>query len=154
MTGKTHDNPAKAGGLKQGDKAIRKALSGKTLEAKLPMNFTYTTMNRVQELSRRMECRSDRRTFIVSIIMAVAFLALGVLTILRFYGASLKSEFLGAFSNVTVDIPSMSDNFREFGESLSRIPVIFIMAFGVMAVLLILDKVMRNVIARKYGTRR
>ncbi len=48
----------------------------------------------------------------------------------------------------------MSDNFREFGESLSRIPVIFIMAFGVMAVLLILDKVMRNVIARKYGTRR
>ena len=34
MTGKTHDNPAKAGGLKQGDKAIRKALSGKTLEAK------------------------------------------------------------------------------------------------------------------------
>ena len=146
MTGKTHDNPAKAGGLKQGDKAIRKALSGKTLEAKLPTNFTYTTMNRVQELSRR--------TFIVSIIIAVAFLALGVLTILRFYGASLKSEFLGAFSNVTVDMPSMSDNFREFGESLSRIPVIFIMAFGVMAVLLILDKVMRNVIARKYGTRR
>mgnify|MGYP000278936384 FL=1 len=79
---------------------------------------------------------------------------LGVLTILRFYGASLKSEFLGVFSNVTVDMPSMSDNFREFGESLSRIPVIFIMAFGVMAVLLILDKVMRNVIARKYGTRR
>ena len=151
MTGKTHDNPAKAGGLKQGDKAIRKALSGKTLEAKLPTNFT---MNRVQELSRRMERRSDRRTFIVSIIMAVAFLALGVLTILRFYGASLKSEFLGAFSNVTVDMPSMSDNFREFGESLSRIPVIFIMAFGIMAVLLILDKVMRNVIARKYGTRR
>ena len=146
MTGKTHDNPAKAGGLKQGDKAIRKALSGKTLEAKLPTNFTYTTMNRVQELSRRMERRSDRRTFIVSIIIAVAFLALGVLTILRFYGASL--------SNVTVDMPSMSDNFREFGESLSRIPVIFIMAFGVMAVLLILDKVMRNVIARKYGTRR
>ena len=81
MTGKTHDNPAKAGGLKQGDKAIRKALSGKTLEAKLPTNFTYTTMNRVQELSRRMERRSDRRTFIVSIIIAVAFLALGVLTI-------------------------------------------------------------------------
>lgn len=153
MIGKTHDNREQAGCLNRGDKALRKAFARNTPEVKLPTNFTYKTMNRVQQLSQRMERRNDRRTFTVLVIVTALLLAFGGAAIVFFGGESLAKAFSSVFNGFVADAQDASSNFERFGESLNTIPAIVVMAFGVMGVLLVLDRVMRNFIARKYSHR-
>lgn len=82
------------------DRGVRKALQGDP--CRLPSNFTYQTMRRVEEYIRVRERRQNRRLLWMAIASACLLLGGGCLTIYLYAGQELVELWDGAFSSLAL----------------------------------------------------
>jgi len=91
----------------QKDKGLRKA-AGKQPDFRLPSNFTYRTMLKVEEAVHLREKRTERNTLFATILAALFLIGCSVAGLLLYFGESIREAFNSAPSLPTesIQIPS------------------------------------------------
>lgn len=82
------------------DKGLKKAV-GRRPELKLPSNFSYNTMRRIEEKAYLKEKRAERRIFISWAVTVSAMLAGGI----GYFGWSCRERFLQLFQGIKESVP-------------------------------------------------
>lgn len=79
----------------QKDKGLRKA-AGKQPDFRLPSNFTYRTMLKVEEAVHLREKRTERNTLFATILAALFLIGCSVAGLLLYFGESIREAFTSA----------------------------------------------------------
>ena len=91
----------------QNDKGLKKAAKTKQVY-KLPSNFTYCTMQKIEESIRLREKKAERRTLYATIAAALSLVACCITGLIVYFGETLREVFTNA-SNLKMEhiqIPS------------------------------------------------
>ncbi|MDE5711174.1 hypothetical protein [Bacteroides sp.] len=79
----------------QKDKGLRKA-AGKQPDFRLPSNFTYRTMLKVEEAVHLREKRTERNTLFATILAALFLIGCSVAGLLLYFEESIREAFTSA----------------------------------------------------------
>ena len=82
------------------DKGLKKAV-GRRTEFKLPSNFSYKTMRRIEEETFLKEKRTEKRVFISWVVTVSVMLAGGI----GYFGWSYRERFLRMFHGIKESVP-------------------------------------------------
>ena len=91
---------------KQKDKGLRKAMQ-EPVPFRLPTNFAYRTMQKVEEAVRLRERRQERRMLLATIAASLLLCAGGTAAVIHYWGESLK----GMFANTAAACGRMGDSW-------------------------------------------
>lgn len=74
------------------DKGLKKAVKEQTV-FRLPSNFTYRTMQKVEEAIQLREKKSERRTLFATIIAAILLIGVSMAGLVLSFGNSIREAF-------------------------------------------------------------
>ncbi len=74
------------------DKGLKKAVSEQTA-FRLPSNFAYRTMQKVEEAIRLREKKSERRTLLATIAAAIFLIGISGAGLVLYFGDSIREAF-------------------------------------------------------------
>jgi len=74
------------------DKGLKKAVREQTT-FRLPSNFTYRTMQKVEEAIRLREKKSERRTLFATIAAAIFLIGVSMAGLILYFGESIREAF-------------------------------------------------------------
>lgn len=112
----------------QKDKGLRKA-AGKQPDFRLPSNFTYRTMLKVEEAVHLREKRTERNTLTATILAALFLIGISVAMLFLYFGDSIRETFTSAPTLPTEGI---------------QIPSFYLLLLAVIPVFLLFDRWMRK----------
>lgn len=75
------------------DKGLRKAMQSQPMPHRLPTNFTFRTMLKVEEQVRMQEAKQEKRMFLGIVAASLLLLAGGCITIAYYLGNTLYEAF-------------------------------------------------------------
>ncbi len=92
------------------DKGLKRAI-GEQTQFRLPSNFTFQTMRKVQESVLLHEKRMERRTLFATIVAALFLIASGLGGLIFYFGDNIEDFFSKAFQ---FRVPSMDLHIPTF----------------------------------------
>lgn len=110
------------------DKGLKKAVKG-PYNFKLPSNFAYQTMQKIEEAIRLHEKKVERRTFFAMIVAAVLLVGGSIAGLIIYFGDSIREAFT----------PNTVLNFKEI-----QIPSIYILLILAVPLFFGFDRWMRK----------
>lgn len=110
------------------DKGLKKAVK-EQYNFKLPSNFAYQTMQKIEEAIRLHEKKVERRTFFAMIVTAILLVGGSIAGLIIYFGDSIREAFT----------PNTILNIKEI-----QIPSIYILLILVIPLFFMFDRWMRK----------
>ena len=104
------------------DKGLRKAMQNHPMPHRLPTNFTFRTMLKVEEQVRMQEAKQEKRMFLGIVAASLLLLAGGGITIAHYFGDALYEAF--------ASLPSAIPHVDLFASPYWMFSIIFFILMG------------------------
>ena len=104
------------------DKGLKKAMQNQPMPHRLPTNFTFRTMLKVEEMVRIQEAKQEKRMFLAIVAASLLLLAGGGITIAYYWGDTLYESF--------ASLPSAIPQVDLFSSPYWMLSVIFFILMG------------------------
>ena len=113
----------------QKDKGLKKVMKEQP-QFRLPSNFTYRTMQKVEECALLREQRIERRTLWATILASLFLIAVCIAYVFIFFGNTIKESY--------------SQSILQVERSIVSFPVYYLLFIVLIALLLVFDQWMRK----------
>lgn len=104
------------------DKGLRKAMQSQPMPHRLPTNFTFRAMLKVEEQVRIQEAKQEKRIFLAIVVTSLLLVMGGGITIAYYWGDTLYESF--------ASLPSAIPQIDLFASPYWMFPVIFFILMG------------------------
>lgn len=111
------------------DKGIRKAMKEQS-QFRLPSNFVYRTMQKVEETALLRERQTERRTLWATILASVFLIACSITCAFIFFGNAIKQSF--------------SQSITQVESPITHFPTPYLLFIATITLLLLFDRWMRK----------